>query len=267
MIGVIAIVLTLLIGLCVGSFLNVVIYRLPNNMSLIKPASHCPNCQNKIKWYDNIPLISYIVLRGKCRHCKCKISPRYLIVELTNMLLWFVALMFNTNFIFSSFETNYLMFALNCIAFSLLLCIFCCDLEHLEIPDELQMCLLIVAIVSLLSKDVDISSRVYGFLIGGGFLALFSLIFYLIKKREGIGFGDIKLMAVLGLLLGMKSIIVCIVLSAIFGAIGLSILSIAKKGEKNKEYPFAVFIAPCAIIATFLGEIIANWYLSLFVAL
>lgn len=267
MIKIVAITLTIILGLCVGSFLNVVIYRLPKNMSLIKPDSHCPNCKQKIKWYDNIPLVSYMVLKGKCRQCKCKISPRYFIIEFTNMALWFVALMLNTNFIFSNFETNWLMFVLSCITFSILICIFCCDLDNLEIPDELQICLLIVSVISLLNKEIDINSRVFGFLIGGGFLALFSLLFYVLKKREGIGFGDIKLMAILGLMLGLKSIIVCIALSSIIGAIVLTILTLAKKGEKNKEYPFAVFIAPCAIISIFVGEIIANWYLSLFVAI
>lgn len=267
MLSISVIILTIVLGLCVGSFLNVVIYRLPQHFSLAKPASHCPVCKSNIRWFDNIPLLSYIILNGKCRHCKTRISPRYFIVELSNTILWFLALLFNTNFIITSITPNYLLFALECIAFSILICIFCCDLENLEIPDELQMSLLVVAILSFLCHDSNSSSKVFGFLIGGGFLGLFSLLFYLIKKREGIGFGDIKLMAILGLLLGMKAIIVCIVLSAISGAIVLSIISFKNKGEKNKEYPFATFIAPCAIISAFVGELIANWYLSLFVAL
>lgn len=258
------IVLTLLIGLCVGSFLNVVIYRLPLHMSLSKPASHCPNCEYKLKWYDNIPLLSYIFLKGRCRNCKTKISPRYPIIELSNMALWFLALMLNTNYIIPSMTTNYLMFALTCVVFSTLLCVFCCDLDNMEIPDEFQLILLLCGIVAFLSNDISASYRVYGFLLGGGFFGLFALLFWLIRKREGLGFGDIKLMAVLGLFLGFEKIIVCIILSTISGAIILSILSLKNKGEKNKEYPFATFIVPSAIISILAGQYIVNWYLSLF---
>lgn len=258
------IVLTLLVGLCVGSFLNVVIYRLPLHMSLSKPASHCPKCDYKLKWYDNIPLLSYIFLKGKCRNCKTKISPRYPIIEFSNMALWFLSLLLNTNFIIQSMQTNYLMFALTCIAFSILLCVFCCDLDNMEIPDEFQIGLLILGIVGFLSNDISASSKVYGFLLGGGFFGIFALLFWLIKKKEGLGIGDIKLMAVLGLFMGLEKIIVCIILSTISGAIILTILSIKNKGEKNKEYPFATFIVPSAIIAILAGQYIVNWYLSLF---
>ncbi|HAJ78050.1 MAG TPA: prepilin peptidase [Clostridiales bacterium] len=260
-----AIVLTLLIGLCVGSFLNVVIYRLPNNMSLVSPASHCPKCDYKLKWYDNVPLLSYIFLRGRCRNCKSKISIRYPLIEFSNMALWFLALMLNTNFIISSMDTNYLMFGLTCVAFSILLCIFCCDLDNMEIPDEFQLSLLILGIVGFLSVDISASSKVYGFLLGGGFLGIFALMFYLIRKKEGLGIGDIKLMAVLGLFMGLQNIIICLILSTISGAIVLSILAIKnRKGEKNKEYPFATFIVPSAVISILVGDYIASWYLSLF---
>lgn len=256
--------LTVLLGLCVGSFLNVVIYRLPNNMSLVKPASHCPNCDYKLKWYDNIPLLSYIILKGKCRNCKQKISIKYPLVEFANMALWFLALMMHTNVIFQNNSTNWVLFAVACLTFSVLICVFMCDLENMEIPDELQICLLILGVVSFLAQSIDASSRVYGFLLGGGFFALFAGLFYLIRKKEGLGFGDIKLMAVLGLLLGFKNTIITIILSSITGAIVLLVLSIKNKGEKGKEYPFATFIVPAAIIAWFVGDIISNWYLSLF---
>ena len=107
-ISIITIVLTILLGLCVGSFLNVVIYRLPNGMSLAKPASHCPKCQNPIRWYDNIPVVSYLILGGKCRHCKEKISFRYPFVELFNTAMWFLCLLCFTNFIIPSNPMNWL---------------------------------------------------------------------------------------------------------------------------------------------------------------
>ena len=260
----VVITLTVLIGLCVGSFLNVVIYRLPKNMSLAKPSSHCTTCDYKLRWYDNIPVLSYIFLRGKCRKCGQKISFRYPFVELLNAALWFLALMLNTNFIIPTIQTNYLLFVVSALTFSVLICVFFCDYDNMEIPDEFQIALLILGVVSLLSNNVDVKSQVYGFLIGGGFFALFALAFYLIRKKEGLGFGDIKLMAVLGLILGFKRTIFTIIISSIFGAIILLILNIKNKGEKNKEYPFATFIVPSAIISWFVGEMCVNWYLSLF---
>lgn len=261
-IRVLAIVLTLTVGLCVGSFLNVVIYRLPKNMSLARPRSHCPKCSYQLKWYDNIPLFSYIFLRGKCRNCKEKISLRYPFVEFLNMALWFVALMLYTNVIIPSITPNYLTFALSLVAISTLICVAFCDFDNMEIPDTFQVILLILGIVGFLNGDAQ--SKVFGFLLGGGFYALFAGLFYLVKKKEGLGFGDIKLMAVLGLFLGLQNTIICLILSSIFGAIILSILSIKNKKEKSREYPFAVFIVPCAIVAMSVGDFIANWYLSLF---
>lgn len=262
-----AILLTLVLGLCVGSFLNVVIYRLPRHMSLAYPSSHCPKCEHKLSWYENIPLFSYIFLKGKCKNCKCKISVKYPLVELSNMILWLFALIANTNLIIESITPNYIILAVSAITYSVLICVFCCDLENMEIPDELQVCLLILGIVSLLSNNIAVSSRAYGFLAGGGFFALFAGLFYLFKKKEGLGFGDIKLMAVLGLIMGLQNILITTIFASVFGAIGLLILTIKNKGEKSKEYPFATFIVPSAIVSMFLGDVIANWYLSLFAAL
>ena len=254
-------------GLCIGSFLNVVIYRLPKKMSLARPASHCTTCDYKLRWYDNIPVLSYIFLRGKCRNCKSKISFRYPFVELLNMVLWFCSLLAFTNFIIPTIQTNYLMFVVSCLSFSVMICVFFCDYDNMEIPDEFQLALLILGIVSFLSPNVDIQSKVFGFLVGGGFFALIALLFFLVRKREGLGFGDIKLMAVLGLLLGIKSTIITIIIASVLGAIILPILNIKNKGEKNKEYPFGTFIVFSAMIAWFVGDIIVNWYLSLFVTL
>lgn len=264
-IKILAISLTVLIGLCVGSFLNVVIYRLPNHMSLAKPSSHCPKCQNPIKWYDNIPVLSYIFLGGKCRHCKSKISFRYPFVEILNMLLWFVALLLDTNIIIQSISPNWVMFGVHLVTISTLICVAFCDFDKMEIPDELQIVLLVCGIVSFLGGDAN--NRVFGFLLGGGFFALFAGLFYLLKKKEGLGFGDIKLMAVLGLVLGFANTAITIILSSTIGAIVLLILSAKNKKEKDKEYPFAVFIVPCAIVAMFVGNFVVNWYMSLFVAL
>lgn len=258
-------VMTIVVGLCVGSFLNVVIYRLPNEMKLYAPPSHCPNCNYKLKWYDNIPVFSYLFLHGKCRNCKTKISIVYPLVEILNMVLWLICLMFWTNIIFKSNTNDYVMFAVSCLACSTLICVFFCDLKYLIIPDELQIVLLCLGLIAMFSNYESFKSQVLGFFIGGGFFLIIYVLAYAIKKRESLGFGDVKLMAVLGLLLGAKNIFLTIIISSVMAAIILLIINKIKKEGENKEYPFAVFIVPAAIIVLFVGNIIVNWYLSLFV--
>ena len=133
------IVLTILLGLCVGSFLNVVIYRLPLGQSLAKPKSHCPKCNAPIKWYDNIPVLSYIILGGKCRHCKEKISFRYPAIEILNAVLWFACLTLFTNLIVPTMTCNWIKFGTSLVACSALICIFFCDYDKMLIPEVLQL--------------------------------------------------------------------------------------------------------------------------------
>lgn len=258
------IILTIILGLAVGSFLNVVIYRLPNNMSLAKPASHCPKCNNPIKWYDNIPVLSYIILGGKCRHCKEKISLRYPFVELLNTALWVLCLLMFTNYIVPSFEMNWLRFIFSCIVCSTLICIFYCDLDSMEIPEIFQGILLICGLVLLLdnpSKE-NIMLKVFGFLGAGALFMLVNLIFKLIKKKDGIGFGDVELVACSGLILGGYKMILALIVSCVVGGIILLIIASIKK-DRNREYPFAVLLTAGIAFSMFAGDYLVNLYLRL----
>ena len=264
MIQVMTIVLTVLLGLCVGSFLNVVIYRLPNNMSLVKPASHCPKCGNPIKWYDNIPVLSYIFLRGKCRHCHEKISFRYPLVELLNCALWVLCCLLFTNFMIPTNPMNWLRFIVSCIVCSTLLCIFFCDLDSMEIPEIFQAILLICGLVLLLDNPTmeNLMQKVFGF-IGAGFLfILVNAIYKLIRKRDGIGFGDVELIACAGLILGGYKTIFALVVSCVVGGIALIIVAAVRK-EKGKEYPFAVLLVSGILLSLFVGDFFVNWYVGL----
>ena len=266
LIQIITIVLTIIIGLVVGSFLNVVIYRLPNDMSLAFPPSHCPKCNHPIKWYDNVPLLSYIILRGKCRHCHEHISIRYPLVELTNTLLWFVSLMMFTNFIIPTNPMNWLKFIVSCIICSTLLCIFFTDLDHMEIPEIFQLILLVCGLVLLL-EDVSFNTillKVTGFIGAGLLFIITNFIYKLIRKRDGIGFGDVELMACAGLILGGYKVMFALLISCIAGAFILITLNFIKKnGDRNKEYPFAIFLVPGILIALFIGNYVVDWYLKL----
>ena len=258
------IVITIVVGLLVGSFLNVVIYRVPQGMSIATPPSHCPKCNERIKWYDNIPLISYIILKGKCRHCKEHISIRYPLVELTNCILWFLCLLCFTNFIIPNNMMSWIRFITSCVACSILLCIFFSDLDNMEIPDVFQIVLLLCGVVLLL-EDTSFNTilvKVLGFVGAGALFIIVNLIFKGIKKRDGIGFGDVELIACAGLLLGGYNIIFALILSCVVGGLGLLIVMLVRK-DKGREYPFAVLLVPGILIALFVGGFVTNWYLSL----
>lgn len=258
------IVLTIILGLVIGSFLNVAIYRIPNGMSVANPPSHCPKCNHKIRWYENIPVFSYIFLRGKCSQCHEKISFRYPFVELLNTALYFVCLVMFTNYIVPSFEMNWYRFICGCIICSTLICIFFSDYDHNEIPEVFQVILLICGIVLLLDNPSQetIMLKVFGFLGAGAFFYISNLIFKLIRKRDGIGLGDIELVAFAGLILGGYKIIYALILACFVGGIIFLILALINK-DRNKEYPFATMLTAAIAIAMFTGDIVVNWYLGL----
>ena len=244
------------IGLCVGSFLNVVIYRVPEGMSLAKPDSHCPKCKYKLKWYDNIPVLSYILLGGKCRNCKAHISFRYTMVELVNMLLWL-----SCAFLF--WKQSIPLACIYMIALSVFICVFFIDLEHKVVFDRFQLILLALGIASIF---FDKSCVWYSHLIGGsvGF-AVFYLVAFLFEKmakKEGLGGGDIKLAGVAGLLLGWERLILSLLLATLPAAIVMLIAKRGKEGE-DKEFPFAPFLVVGFTVALLFGEQIIGWYLSL----
>ena len=273
------IIVTVLVGLCVGSFLNVAIYRIPLGMSLAHPGSHCPKCNYKLKWYDNIPLLSYIVLKGRCRNCKEKISFRYPFVELLNTVLWFLCLMLFTNAIIKTNDTNWYRFICGCVISSTLICIFFSDLDHMEIPEIYQGILLVCGLVLLLEDPSfnTILLKVLGCLGSALLFIIVNFVYKLIKKRDGIGFGDVELVACLGLILGGYKAIFALTISCVVGGIILLIVTLInnKKNKKEpsselendkeekKEYPFAVILTVGYLITMFVGDFVITWYLQL----
>ena len=251
---------TALIGLCVGSFLNVVIYRVPLKMSVAFPASHCPDCNYSLKWYDNIPVLSYLILGGKCRNCKKHISFRYTAVEISNMLLWLLA-------VWCFKDRSFIYSVLTALAFSVCICIFFIDFEHLLIFDRFQIIFLAlgiaVTVIDFFDKTADTS--IFSHIIGlvSGFL-LFFLISVCAEKilgREALGGGDIKLFAVMGLFLGWEKLLFALLISSLLASIVLLLIQ-KKKNENGKEYPFGPFLVFGFTVSLLFGENIINWYLS-----
>ena len=250
-------ILSGVIGLCVGSFLNVVIYRVPEGMSLSKPNSHCPKCGYELRWYDNIPLFSYLFLGGKCRSCRDRISFRYPAVELANMLLWLLS-------VYLFIGESYVYTAIAALLSSIFLCIFFIDLDHMLIFDRF---VIMVAALGVVAIFFDTSTVWYDHLIGLGAASLVFLgLFYgslWILKREGLGGGDVKLAMAAGLLLGWQKFLLGMVVASLVGSLVLLALRIFRKDEKQKEYPFAPFLVLGFAVAMFVGAPLIDLYLSL----
>lgn len=256
-------ILTGLLGLCIGSFLNVVIYRVPLGMSVAYPPSHCPNCHYKLKWYDNIPILSYCILKGKCRGCGSHISFRYTIVELANMIFWLGSV-----FLFFSFDTyDIIRTVCTAVLASVLICVCFIDWEHQIIPDRFSVILAVLGVVITVSDALLTDSRwmdhLIGLAAGGGFFLTVYLLAKLIYKREGIGFGDVKLMAAAGLYLGWIHTFIAVLIGSVTGSVILLIMKAKSKSERFTEYPFAPFLTVGILIVAFFGDAITLWYLNL----
>jgi len=228
-------------GLCIGSFINVVAWRWPREESIISPASHCPKCKAKISWYDNIPLLSYLLLRGRCRSCGEKISLRYPVIELASGLL---SLFAYWCFGISIWYLVYYGFISALFTASII------DLEHRLIPDEISLggAVLGVGIAFLpghLLTPVDSLLGAFA-----GFLVIFIVaeLYYLLTKREGMGMGDAKLLGMIGAFLGWKSLGAIIFLGSLSGVIiGAIVIIISRKGRFFK-IPFGPFLSFSAVV-------------------
>lgn len=251
--------MTLLIslyGLIIGSFLNVCIYRIPKEESIAFPSSHCPNCNTKLKWYDNIPIISYLTLVGKCRYCGKKISPQYPTVELLNAIIYLI--------IYSHFGFSLELF-FYAIIFSILIIITVIDLQHMIIPDILVILILGATIIYkfvsylLYSNSPELINS-----LGGLVLSALLFIIIIIVSKGGMGGGDLTLIGALGFILGIKKIFLTIFLSFILGAIISIFLLITKIKEKKDPIPFGPFIILGFTITLFWGEQLIDWYINVF---
>ncbi len=239
-----------IMGLVLGSFANVCIYRMPRDMSVIKPASHCTNCNGFIKWYDNIPIISYLFLRGKCRNCGSKISFIYPAIEFLCGLL-FVSMYFVFGFTYSLLPFCLLVFSL--------LVITAIDFEFQIIPDEFSFMLMIVGFVTSFFNpflgDVfgqRILNSFIGFLAGGGSLFAVAVIGKWIFKKDAMGGGDIKLMAGVGAFVGWEKVLFAIFIASVFGSIVGIFLILLKKIIKRQEIAFGPYLALGSYLVLFL---------------
>jgi leader peptidase (prepilin peptidase)/N-methyltransferase len=249
-------VIVFLFGLCIGSFLNVCIYRLPLSKSIPMPSrSVCPDCGAIIRFYDNIPIVSYLLLKRRCRHCGCIIPFRYLLVEI---LTGFFALLILKQFGLSIESFVYFVFI------AVLIVVTFIDLDHRIIPDVITLPgIPVFFCLAFFVPESNWLNSALGILVGGGSLLTVAWGYALLTGKEGMGGGDIKLLAMAGALVGWKGVLFTIFVSSAAGAlIGIILMLGTRKGLKL-AVPFGPFIALGAVVYIFFGPALIGWYFNL----
>lgn len=242
-------VMITLVGLCVGSFLNVLIYRIPKGEEFVKTPSHCMSCGRNLKWYENIPVFSWLIQGGKCRGCGVKLSKQYPIVEALNGVMWLLTAII--------YKGDWLTVALYCGLFSMLLTLSVIDWRTFTIPNGINLVIFILGLVRLVT-DLD---HWLLYLIGMLSVSLVFLLLYFLTGGNGLGMGDIKLVGAAGLLLGWQNMLLAVLVGSVSGAV---IHSIRMRGGEGHKLAFGPYLAAGIWLAALAGGPIISAYLGLF---
>lgn len=245
-----------LFGLVWGSFLNVVIHRLPLGQSLVSPRSRCPSCGKEVAAYDNVPLVSYVVLGGRCRHCKASISLRYPLVEAS------VGAASLASFV----RQGPSVAALAELAFvAAMVALIFIDYDHQILPNSITIPGTVAALAYAGWRcDLAFSNCLLGAALGGGLLFFVSEVYFRLRKIEGLGFGDVKMMAMVGAFVGWKGVLLTLFLGSLSGtAVGLVVL-VVRGGDLRTKLPFGTFLGMGAIATVYVGGALIAWYSGLF---
>jgi leader peptidase (prepilin peptidase)/N-methyltransferase len=246
-----AMILTILavLGVCVGSFLNVLIYRIPKGEEFVKTPSHCMNCGHTLAWYENIPVISWLLQHGKCRACGVKLSAQYPVVEALNGAMWLLTGLL--------YRGDWLTVGLYCLLFSMLLVLTVIDWRTFTIPNGINLVIFLLGVVRLIT-DLD---NWVSYVIGLVSVSLVFLLMHLATHGNGLGMGDVKLVAGAGLLLGWSSMLLAVVIGSLSGAI---IHSVRMRHGADRKLAFGPYLAAGIWIAALGGQQIVDAYFGLF---
>lgn len=252
--GVFLFVLLGALGLCIGSFLNVCIYRMPRSESIAFPGSRCTSCGAAIHWYDNVPVVSYLVLGGKCRACRAPVSARYVLVEI------FTGIVFASHAFF--FEPGVWLAARLALA-AILIALFFIDLEHQLLPDALTLPGIAVGVVASFFAPPGIASSVIGAALGAAILLAIRWLWKRATGVDGMGLGDVKMLAMIGAFLGWQNVWLVLFFASLTGAIIGVGIAVAGRGSMKSKLPFGTFLAVAALFASFCGDRLIAWYVGL----
>jgi leader peptidase (prepilin peptidase)/N-methyltransferase len=257
-------------GLLIGSFLNVCIFRLPRDLSVVRPRSFCPGCEKTIAWYDNIPVLSYILLRGRCRHCSERISLRYPLVELATAVAFTVCV---AAFGLSLPALKYSLFS------AILITLIASDLEERILPDEFTLGGIVAGLVLAVfvpmefgfahlllpqffgPRGLSVGEAVLGAAFSSGTIWLVGALYKKVRHREGLGLGDVKMIAMIGAFLGLKEALLTLIAASLLGAIaGLIYILFTGKDASTYELPFGSFLGLAGLAVAMYGEVVVVWY-------
>jgi leader peptidase (prepilin peptidase)/N-methyltransferase len=244
-----------LLGLAVGSFLNVCIYRLPLEQSLVFPASHCTNCHRKLSWFENVPVLAWVVLRGRCRTCRAPISAVYPAVELfTGVMFAWAAWRYGPGLLLVS----RLLFG------CMLIVLFFIDLRHRILPNPITVGGTVVGFILSFVTGPGWVSSLIGLVIGGLIPLLLAEAYLRVRKMEGLGMGDVKMLALIGAFLGWQLVLLTLAVASVLGSlVGLGMM-LSRRGDMKYALPFGTFLSIAALFAAAAGEPIVQWYVGFY---
>lgn len=252
------IVILVVLGLVIGSFLNVCIYRLPLGKSVIAPRSQCPSCKACLRWFDNIPLFGYVILRGRCRECKSVISAVYPLVELSTAILFVVQ--------YEVVGNSPALVLSRSVFSSLMIVLFVTDLQHRVLPNMLTIPGVIVGwCCSWFLAPGWLASSI-GIVVGSTFLVIVSETYYRMVGREGVGMGDVKMIALIGAFLGWELMLFTTLMASILGVLFWSVIFVSGRGGSRYLLPFGSFLAISAIVMSAAGTSIVPWWYTTIVS-
>ena len=244
-----------LFGLIVGSFLNVCIYRLPRRQSIVWPASGCPSCGHALSWYENIPVLSYLALRGHCRTCRAPISVVYPVIELATSATFVV--------MFTRFGLQPLL-AVRLVFACAMIVLFVIDLKHKILPNAITVSGIVAGFAASFLVPPGWFDSLVGVVAGAGVLFVIGEVYFRVRHEEGLGMGDVKMLGMIGAFLGWKLMLVTMVIASLLGSIvGLTVVATRKGGMKS-ALPFGTFLAIGALVAAVAGDAILDWYLGFY---
>jgi leader peptidase (prepilin peptidase)/N-methyltransferase len=244
-----------LLGLMLGSFMNVCIYRLPRGLSPVRPRSGCPKCGHMIAWYENVPVVSYLVLRGRCRKCRAPISPMYPIVEFITGAVFLAGYLYYGP---SALLIVRLAFAWAMIA------LFVIDYQHQILPNVITVPGIVIGLLANFLAGPGWVASIIGAAVGAGSLYAIAEIYYRVRHEEGLGMGDVKMLGMIGAFLGWKLVLLTLVISSFLGSIIGVFVVVSRKESLKYAMPFGTFLAVGALVASVVGDAILDWYLGFF---
>ena len=255
MTGLPAVGLLMALGLAIGSFLNVCIYRLPRGESVVNPPSRCPSCGRSLRWFENVPVLGYLLLGGRCRTCRAVVSPMYPIVEAGTALL----------FMLQYWQLGWQPLLGVRLAFvAAMVALFVIDLQHRILPNAITLPGVVIGVAASLLVGPGWRASLIGIAVGGGSLWAIGEAYFRIRGEEGMGMGDVKMLAMIGAFLGWQLMLVTLLIASLAGSVFGGGMILLNRGSMKYALPLGSFLAAGALIATHVGQRLLSWYLGFY---